>query len=160
MALLLHKKFFSHLRKFVLSGNKLTELEPGSRIWATPVLPMQRCSVWLTRRLLPITCYHMSTPRHVSVLGHVTCVVLWRASLLPFFLCRESEDLSQEFSITRKLVLLETIEEDSYELYSGCFKSVLHLIWPVKLFKKKHILSAFGISEPPAGFLHLLKNVT
>lgn len=30
----------------------------------------------------------------------------------------------------------------------------------VKLFKKKHILSAFAISEPPAGFLHLLKNVT
>lgn len=32
-------------RRFVLSGSKLTELALGFRIWATPVLPMQLCSV-------------------------------------------------------------------------------------------------------------------
>lgn len=105
MALLLHKKFFSHLRRFVLSGSRLIELELGSRIWAIRVLLTQHCSVWLTRRLLPITCYLMNTPRHVSVLRYVNfCSVLY-ANLLSFsFSAMKVKNEAKNSMITRKLL--------------------------------------------------------
>lgn len=160
MALLLHKKFFSHLRRFVLSGSRLIELERGSRIWAIRVLPTQHCSVWLTRRLLPITCYLMNTPRHVSVLRYVNFCSVLCANLLSFSSsAMKVKNEAKNSMITRKL--LYSFRNDGGRLLRFVFRLhknhfAPHLTCEV-IEKETYFISIWHFWTPCWLSIHLLK---